>query len=1089
MDMSRNHCSLNGEWRLQPDPENIGVSERWFSADAPKDALAVVVPSVWDRWIPDYDGVGWYFRTFDYAAPGPDRQVDLQFEAVDYYAEVWLNDVRLGDHEGGYTPFSFNATPHLRPGANRLAVRVIDPHGPEGFGDFRRSEIPCAKEEGYWSFAGIWGDVRLEEKPRAHIEDVFIQPDIRRKRLTVHVEAAGGSLVRLLIENTPFQAEGAPGALGLEFPDFALWAPETPVLYTLRAELLRDGQAVDFVSVRFGMREFTAKDNRFCLNNRPLFIKAALFQPDYPRTLAAPESVEMARREIELAKAAGFNMLRAHIKTPPRMMLEIADELGMLIYEEPPIGWIKRSEFMRARCENEVREMILRDRNHPSVVMWGMLNESGNAGCVTKGGAQILKEELCKLARSLDPTRVILDDSGGANQTREATRMLRPFRDEFEEIDDLHIYQRAPVDFDIESYYRHNGDPDRLCFLSEFGFGGSEDLEDVLAQYGDDAGKLKDARRISELIELGRQGFQERDLDRVFGDFRGFLTALNDLQADGIRFQFDAIRANPKLAGYCFTQLADAGHEFCAGVLDRWRRPKPVLEIMKQVQQPMRPLIQISTTSLMPREEAQVMVLLANEDRIEGRADLSLQVVGPTNQVLWKKKRGVKIPRHLKELWSGAVAASGSTGTHKFVVRLMQSMTVIAENSVELHVFEPPKATDTTIHVLDPRNEWQPRCAKFAKLESFLAPIHIIPPLGNTIRAYPDNELMQVLAQVKGGAVAIFFGPPDDWNDLAERVDESLKATPKDAVGCFLTTCHYAKLHPVFDGLPARGLMRQPYRNVIPAKTFLEMSDEDICGTFDSMAVAEGNYMIGETRWWGSDILVKRHGTGRIVLTHLRVLENLGHDVAADRLFVNLINHFARRSVPSTSVLSLNQKEVEWLRNERNQRVRRWMTIGEFPNWGNNGHNTAYPPEDAIDFTATYPGWYKAIDWKPWYSKADANHVVDLQTAFSPIFEYYPRFDYATGYAYAEFMCDRRQDVKIKIGVQNAMKIWLNGALIHESNYQVPHDKFGDETASGMLKQGRNTILVKCSKAPGPFRFSLDFESANKEPLQLSWWK
>ncbi len=1089
MEIERTYQSLNGPWRLALDPGDVGLGEGWFERGELPDAMEVTVPSVWDRWVPDYDGVGWYLRHFEVEEVWDEKCVMLRFEAADYYAEVWLNGHRLGDHEGGYTPFQFDVTKHLCDGENRLAVRVVDPHGEDGYGEFLPKEIPSAKEGGYWSFAGIWGDVTLEVKPVAHITDVFVQPDTRRKRLGVQVTASGPGTVRLQIEGTSFATEGEPGRLMLDFPDFELWSPQNPQCYTLLADLVQEDGSFDRHTVRFGMREFTVKDQRFYLNNRPLFIKAALHQPDYPRTLACPESPEVARREIELAKEAGFNMLRLHIKTAPRITLELADELGMLLYAEPPIGWIRNSEHMQRRCENEVREMILRDRNHPSVVIWGMLNESGNAGYVTGGGAQIIKNELCHLARALDPSRVIIDDSGGVNGTRESARLMRPYRDQFEEYDDLHIYQRAPVDYDIESYYRHSGSPGKLFFLSEFGFGGPEDLADVLEQYGDEKDTLKDARFIQKMLDASLKGFHERNLDRLFGDFAGLATAARELQCDAARLHIDAIRSNPKAGGYCYTQLCDAGHEFCAGVLDRWRRPKPVLETMKQVQASVRPIIQVSRTNLAPREEAQVTILLANEDRLEGRADLSLQVVGPTNQVLWKKKRSVKIPRHGKELWTGTVAASGSTGVHRFVVRLMQGIKVLAESAVELSVFEPLEPSEIGIYVLDPGAKWHAVCSQFAKSDSVLAPIHIIPPIANTIRAYPDNELMQIFAQVKGGAVALFFAPPEDWNDLAAMLDSGLEATPKDAVGGFLPACHYVKLHPVFDGLPSGGLMRQPYRNVVPPVTFLEPGDEDICGTYDTTPIAAGNYMTGETAWWGSDILVRRYGSGRVAFTHLRVLEKLGNDPVADRLFINMLNHFSRRSVPSNAPLAPNQRAVEWVRAERVQYVRRWMVIGEFPNWDGAGHDAAYAPEKEIDFGATYPGWYKAITWKPWYATATNGYKVNLQDAFSPVYEYYPRFDYGTGYAHAEFLSDRRQEATFRLGHQNAMKVWLNGALVYECVDQIPHDEFGEGVAEGLVRQGRNTVLVKCSKVPGPFAFSLDLEDGYGDPLPVKWWR
>ncbi len=1099
MNATRLTCSLDGEWRLVLDPDDVGVKEKWFERENFLESIAVQVPSVWDLWVPDYDGVGWYFRDFDLEDAWQDRVVEVRFDAADYYAEVWLNGTRLGDHEGGYTPFALDASGAVRTGLNRLAVRIIDPHGPGGFGPYKPKEIPAAKEGGYFSFAGIWGSVSLVGLPQTHIRDVFVQPDIRRKRITVAVETSQHAAealarrragqVRLAIDGTPYETIGDAGALVLDFPEHELWSPETPKLYTLTCELIVDGEPVDATSVRFGMREFTVKDRRFHLNNRPIFLKAVLHQPDYARSLVAPESEDLARRELELAKEAGFNMVRLHIKTAPTITLDLADEIGLLLYEEPPIGWIKKSPHMKERCAREVREMVLRDRNHPSVVIWGMLNESGNADYVTQGGAQLVKDELCALARSVDPSRVIIDDSGGVNATREPARVMRPYRNELEPYDDLHLYQRAPVDRAIELYFVNNGDPDRLYFLSEFGFGGIEGLGDVIEQYGDGQERLKDARFLAEMLAASQQGFAERGLDRVFDDFAQFAAATRALQCDAAHYQIDAIRANPKVAGYCYTQLCDAGHEFCAGLLDRWRRPKPVFETLKAVQKPFRPLIQIPRTNLVPRQEVPVTVLLVNESRREGQADLSLQVIGPTNQVLWKKKRSIKIPRAAQELWSGTISASGSPGTHKFVVRLMQGTEVLGENAAELHVFPPAQPCDVEVHVLDPQGTWQRRCAALANSATINALIHVIPPLANTVRAYPDNELAQVLAHVKDGAVALVFEPPEDWNDLADLIDPGIRATSKAAVGAFLGMYHYVKLHPVFDGLPARGLMRQAYRNVVPAKTFVESSDEDICGTFDTTPIAQGHYMTGQTDWWGSDILVRRYGAGQLVFTHLRILEHLGEDPVADRLWVNLLKHFLRRSVPSDEPQPLHQQAIEWLRHEHSRCVRRWMVIGEFPNWGNQGHDTAYPPEKKLDFSATYPGWYRAITWKRWFSRAQDDHVIDLQEAFAPIFEYYPRFDHGTGYAYAEFAADKRQPVTVTVGIQDAMKVWLNGTLIFECNIQVPHDQFKSETVPAFIKQGRNTLLVKVSKIPGPFRFSVDFTSTTGEPLELKWWR
>ncbi len=1076
MTMLRTRIPLDGDWTLVPDPDDAGLGERWFDTAPKDDAMTVMVPGTWEWWMPDYDGVAWYFRTFPADEGLSAKHVDLCFEAVACRAEVWLNGIRLGEHEGGETPFSFSVAAHLLTGENRLAIRVTGSEsvGTESLSDaFRVTRFPRS---------GIWGGVHIEAKARFHLEDVFVQPDIRRKRVTVDVEAPDSCRVRLRIVDTPYAVEGSPGRLHLDFPEFDPWSPRNPVLYTLLAELL-DGETVtDAWSVRFGMREFTVKDGRFYLNNRPLYLKAVLHEPDYPTAPSASAFESMVRAELLQAKEAGFNMIRFHGGIPSPLTLDLADELGILVCEGPAAACAGASSDARDRCENEVREMILRDRNHPSVVAWGVPGESDGEDEGEEGG-------LCRRARSLDWSRLILDGDEGADIARSSSRMMRPYRETFDLYDGLRVRQRAPVDFDIESYYRHHGNKNRLYLLAEFGFGGPEDLAGVLALYGENARHCEEVRFLQTIHDAALRGFEERALGRVFGDFSSFLAAGRQLQCDAARFQIDAIRANANCVGYCYARLTSAGRDYCGGMLDRWRRKKAVFKTLREAQQPVRPIIQFKNSSLVPRAESQVTILLANESRIEGRADLSLQVVSPTNQVLWKKKRSVKIPRHGREIWSGTVAASGSPGTHRFVVRVMQGMKRIAENSMAFYVHKPVKASSVEIHVLDPANRWTRRLSKLATPRNLLAPIHIVPPLANTIRGYPDNDLMQVLAQVHGGAVAIFFEPPGDWNDLAEVLAPSLRATSKDTACGTLMTAHYVKMHPVFADLPSRCLMGQPYRNVVPARTFVETGDEDICGSFNATPLAAKQPDDTAAPWWGSDILVRRHGSGLVVWTHLRVLENIGQDPVADQLFVNLLNHFVRRSVPSDAPLGLHRPSVEWLRKGRTEEARRWMVIGEFPNWNGSGHRAVYPPEEERNFDATYPGWYRAINWKPWYSLASSDHRLDLQEAFSPVYQNYPRQDYGTGYAYAEFTSDTRRAILLRLRTGNAIKVWLNGKPVHEGDVQHAPNPQERAYADGYLKQGRNTLLVKCSKSPGPFEFSLAIENDRGEAVPVKWWK
>jgi hypothetical protein len=722
--------------------------------------------------------------------------------------------------------------------------------------------------------------------------------------------------------------------------------------------------------------------------------------------------------------------------------LDAADALGMLVYESltgPVAG---------ATADVSYADVVLRDRGRPSVVMWGVgplpEQQEGADSSVT--------------ARNLDPSRLVLGYLESDSEACRQPRLMRPYRDAYEPYDDVRSYHCTPVSAATERYLKNNGHAGAMCFLSETGVAALTPDEGT-----DTAGAL-----------------QLRGLDRVFGDSIGLRAASESAQCEAARAHIDAIRSNKNLAGYGWYRLRDGADTSGFGLLDVSGAPTALYGAVKRLQGKLSLIIRADNTNLVPRQEVPVSITLMNEEKAEDRVDLSLQVVGPTNQVLWKKKRNLKLVRTGKEIWNGSISASGSPGPHRFVVRLMKAMKVVAESSVALHVGETPEKCSDRIHVLDRDGHWADRCRLWATPDVLTAPIHIVPPLGNTIRAYPDNELVQILAQVREGAVGLVFSPPADWNDFAEQFEDCPRATSLGISGAEVGMYQYTKIHPVFEGLPIDGLMGRAYANVATRQTFLEESDEDITG---SVVMQDG------AASWGQGILVQRYGSGRLVFVSLRILEHLGRDRLADRLFVNLINHFVRRSVPSSRPAPPDRKAVEWLRRERLENVRRWTVIGEFANPGGAGHATVYPPEEGVDLEATYPGWYQAVSWRSWYAGVGPGAEIGLQAALSA--ESQPDRDhhYGTGYAYAEFRSDRRQHVALTLGVRGPTKIWLNNKLVHESDIHHTARKLREVDVEGYIREGKNALLVKSSRRPGPFTFSLDIETADTGPLQITWWK
>jgi hypothetical protein len=186
----------------------------------------------------------------------------------------------------------------------------------------------------------------------------------------------------------------------------------------------------------------------------------------------------------------------------------------------------------------------------------------------------------------------------------------------------------------------------------------------------------------------------------------------------------------------------------------------------------------------------------------------------------------------------------------------------------------------------------------------------------------------------------------------------------------------------------------------------------------------------------------------------------------------------------------VHQKAVEWLRTERSENTRRWMVMGMFPNWNGEGHDRAYPPETEIDLGATYSGWYRSLQWKPWHSTEERDHWLDFQKALAPVFvEDSSRVtDCGTAYAYAEFGADRRASVQAILRSPNACKVWVNDKLVYENPEGSGHGRVADQELETPVRQGRNHILAKFAKGHGPSGFSLAFESTD-DPLHFAWWR
>ena len=370
----------------------------------------------------------WYEREFIVPEEWAGQRVQLNFGAVDWKAEVYVDGAFVGEHTGGYAPFSFDVTDMLAKGKKHsLKVKVTD--RTDKWYQPRGKQV--SQPEGIWYTAvtGIWQTVWMEPVPASHIDSYYAVADIDEGTLAVTVDAAleDGDVVEVVL-----LADGAPVAkaegreVTLAVPEMRLWSPSDPYLYDLEIKVLRDGVAADAVKGYTAMRKISYaadKDGhkRMLLNNEPLFQYGPLDQGWWPDGLYTAPSDEALAFDIEKTKEMGFNMIRKHVKVEPSRWYWHCDRLGMLVWQDMPSiadnstnVWDNRTyengtdtpvpDDAKANYYKEWGEIMSAFKVFPCIVTWVPFNEAWG---------QFDTEEVVKFTRAQDPTRLINYASGG----------------------------------------------------------------------------------------------------------------------------------------------------------------------------------------------------------------------------------------------------------------------------------------------------------------------------------------------------------------------------------------------------------------------------------------------------------------------------------------------------------------------------------------------------------------------------------------------------------------------------------------------------------------------------------------------------
>lgn len=465
---SREYLELSGKWQFQLDPKKVGENEQWYlpgkqfnddimvpgNLEAQGKGLKYL-PLAQPEWAGTRDkpwlGTSWYRKEFAVPQNMKEGVFNLNFGGVMTDCKVWLNGEYIGDHHYGNVPFGFIVNDYLNAGETNVLVVKVDnnqtyqdktPPNSHGFG--------VTTMEMRWS--GIFRDVELVASSETSINDLYIIPDIRKGKITCEY-IIGGEIpenYEILAEVSPWKKEKVvgtaqhvlssnEGTIDVSIDEPQLWHDYDPYLYVVTLKLIINNKVIDDVSERFGLREVTTDGHHIYLNGKPIYLRGDMCHIHWPGTISPPTDHSVIKEKMQLFVDYGFNFIRHHTHFPGIEFLDICDELGILnsngvnVYDGSMI-------IFEEHRENLWQQLIERDKNHPSVIIWSMGNE--------RVPTQDIINKYSDLAFQIDHTRLLATNSPGWFVTSEGKNYRMNILHEFRQAGGSYIDQDFKTNFE-----------------------------------------------------------------------------------------------------------------------------------------------------------------------------------------------------------------------------------------------------------------------------------------------------------------------------------------------------------------------------------------------------------------------------------------------------------------------------------------------------------------------------------------------------------------------------------------------------------------------------------------------------------------
>lgn len=938
--------SLNGDWDILFDTEDMGIINRWY-ATYPGGTQKIEVPSVWEKFFDKMSlsqDAAYYFKRFTVDEKEIPKRIFLRFERISMHAVFWLNGKFLGSHFGAYTPCTLDLSKAVKPGEeNVLCVRVanmgsansridLGRESKEGADDrfVRPSEKPVGLPWSEYPFGGIYGNVDLILGGAAFISGVQLEPDMDEERVAVDVAFNNprgfSTRLRILMRNPSgtvsemvkdlkLEKENSSSRFILKLKDGKknreVWSPKSPSLYAIELQL--EGKSKGKNSVEhsfsvvktFGFRKFDCVKGDFYLNDSIIKIQGVTYTQHSSEGGLWTSDKAKLKKDLKSIKDAGFNSIRSNGAPLTTAALDICDELGLLVFQEFPIHTMRSTPSGLEDVNRLIEEIVMEQKHHPCIVAWILGSENGPL--VLENGNKLLNA-----VDNYDKCRPIISNlncvylSNEEEFHKDTGKLMGVTNEKILLYASHRMHLRMSPNAALTDFLAHYCDKDTAeeTIIPDTTLGDSNFQDEYGNFVNDTDGKILVTLKNHTLfpnsatdIKGPRSQKNAKAIKQLFKQVEAFVSNreisiwknMAAFNADARRIalrskltQINAVLSNPLVSGYMLDQWADFGTDL-SGLVDENRKSKGFDGFLKSATAPTRLLVTGFEPACAPQTEISFQLALLNHARLED-IEIGISIVDANDKTVSSETHKAKGQTSLTPLGTYTVVTPKKPGDYRLVLTLSAPGEIVGTTSENMMVLEDSDVKTAMSEVCFLDNNAETTADAMAALSG---PEKII--FTANLSSWNSDVLSKIVELTRDGGKMLFL------SDLNREDIESFNSShyfTQTIESHFSTGANGLSIHYLVDGsalLPefaGHSVLDELSSSVIPSISLNELPDATVLAR--SVTVAGGELKTGV------DLQIIPFGKGRIVFNQLNLFEGLETNPLADRVFTKLVKMLTR---------------------------------------------------------------------------------------------------------------------------------------------------------------------------------------------------